>query len=207
MNVIIAGATGLVGSAIVSKLLANDEITKVYIIGRRNVKFSSQKLEFINSDLLNFNRFPDDVDVAVCCVGTTMKKAGSKEMFRHVDVDLVSSFARACKAQKIEVFSFVSALGANINSKLFYNRCKGEVEKNLRKTGFECLRVYRPSLLIGDRQEFRFGESLGIHLFRLLKWLPSSDVLGTEVKVLSEVIVSDILGPKSSGFKVISKFQ
>ena len=94
MNVIIAGATGLVGSAIVSKLLANDEITKVYIIGRRNVKFSSHKLEFINSDLLNFNKFPDDVDVAVCCVGTTRKKAGSKEMFRHVDVDLVSSFAK-----------------------------------------------------------------------------------------------------------------
>ena len=207
MNVIIAGATGLVGYTVLKKMLANDEISKVYIIGRRNVDLSSNKLEFIKSDLVSFNKFPDNVDAALCCVGTTIKKAGSKEAFRHVDVELVNSFAKQCKSQKIECFSFVSALGANLNSKIFYNRCKGEAEKLLRETGFSCLRVYRPSLLIGDRKEVRVGESIGIHLFKLLKWLPSADMLGTDVNILSEAIVSDILGPKSSGFKVISKFQ
>jgi uncharacterized protein YbjT (DUF2867 family) len=104
-----------------------------------------------------------------CCLGTTIKKAGSQEAFKRIDHTLVVTVAELTKKQGAEQFLVVSALGASKDSKVFYNQVKGEMESALQKLGYPCLRVMRPSLLLGPREEFRLGEKTAVILTPLLK--------------------------------------
>lgn len=144
MKSIVAGASGLIGSELI-KLLGEDVVT----IGR--APSSSLRVDFENLPEL------PRCDVAFCCLGSTIKKAGSQEAFFRIDHDYILSFAKACKADS---FLLVSALGADPNSKIFYNQVKGKTEEDLKKIGFKNLIIFRPSLLIGERQESRPGESV-----------------------------------------------
>jgi uncharacterized protein YbjT (DUF2867 family) len=99
-------------------------------------------------------------DVGLCCLGTTIKKAGTKELFFKVDHDYVVNFAKLCRSSGAKKFIVVSAMGADSNSSVFYNQVKGQMEKALEGLGFESLVILRPSLLLGDRSEVRRGESL-----------------------------------------------
>jgi uncharacterized protein YbjT (DUF2867 family) len=105
---------------------------------------------------------------AFCCLGTTIKKAGSQEAFRAVDHDAVLAFARAAKRAGVRRFLVVTALGADARSSVFYNRVKGEAEQALQALGFESLVILRPSLLLGDRAESRPGERAAIVASRVL---------------------------------------
>jgi uncharacterized protein YbjT (DUF2867 family) len=97
-----------------------------------------------------------------CCLGTTIKKAGSQENFSKVDFSLVVDMARVMKERGAEQCIVISTMGANSTSKVFYNRIKGEMEEALKRLDFPCLRIIRPSLLLGHREEFRFGEKVAI---------------------------------------------
>ena len=101
------------------------------------------------------------VDTVVCALGTTIRQAGSQEAFRLVDHTLVLEIARLARAQGARHFLVVSALGADPASRVFYNRVKGEMERDLAALGFDAVTVARPSLLLGERAEFRLGERLG----------------------------------------------
>ena len=107
------------------------------------------------------------VDAVFCCLGSTIKQAGSQAAFRVIDHDLVLTAASAAKAAGAGHFLVISALGADPASGVFYNRVKGEMERDLQQLGLAKLSIFRPSLLAGSRQEFRFGERLGL----LLAWL------------------------------------
>lgn len=96
-----------------------------------------------------------------CCLGTTIKVAGSKEAFYKVDYTYVIESARIAKSMGVAGFSVVTAMGSNSKSRIFYNRVKGEVEASLQSLGFPSLQIFRPSLLIGERKEFRRGEKIG----------------------------------------------
>jgi uncharacterized protein YbjT (DUF2867 family) len=169
MKCIVVGGTGLIGSHLVADLLKDDRVENVASVVRsiqplRKSKLSGLKIDF---DVLDRTALPK-ADVALCALGTTIKKAGSQEAFYKVDHDYIVGFARACKNNGVEKFIVVSALGANAQSRIFYNRVKGETENDLKKLGFKSLAILQPSLLLGKRQESRPVERLGILLSPIL---------------------------------------
>jgi len=159
----IAGATGLIGGKLVDALLADDAFGRVVTVGRRPLEKSHPKLTQVTVDFakLDAGALPEVTD-AFSTLGTTMKRAGSREAFRAVDHDAVLAFARAVKARGALRFYVVTALGADAGSWSFYNKVKGEVEEGLRAIGFESLAILRPSLLLGERSESRPGERAAI---------------------------------------------
>jgi uncharacterized protein YbjT (DUF2867 family) len=160
-NVLIAGATGLIGKELVSLLIRSEHYNSVHIVIRRPYNLQHRKISSYIVDFENLHDFkPDAVihDVYIC-LGTTMKKAGNKTNFKKVDYDYVVSVAKWAKENNVEKLAIVSSIGAGSNSKsTFYLRVKGQVEQALQDLGFRNLIILRPSLLLGKREEFRFGE-------------------------------------------------
>jgi uncharacterized protein YbjT (DUF2867 family) len=153
----LAGGSGLVGGELLRLLLGDTSCTEIVSFGRRvlpieHAKLVQEKLEFSNPASLTSREAPD---VAFCCLGTTLKKAGSREAFRAVDYDAVLTFAHAARRRGARAFLHVSSLGANPRSRHFYYSVKGEVEVALEKVGFDSLFALRPSMLDGDRPERR----------------------------------------------------
>lgn len=191
MEIWVAGSTGLVGASLLEQLLGQPEVTQVTALVRRPHWAPRPKLTELVVDFDQLEGSPAlagrPVSHAACCLGTTIKKAGSQAAFRRVDFDYVLGFARAARQAGARSFLLVSALGANATSSVFYNRVKGEVEDALAELGFPALHILRPSLLLGERAEHRPGERfasalgrpLGHLLFgRLKKYAPieGSDV-------------------------------
>lgn len=165
---VVLGATGLVGSFVTEKLLDNPDYQKVVIVGRKTSGRQHPKLE---EHLIDFDRMEEfsmlfEADDLFCCIGTTMKQAGSKEAFRNVDYEIP---ARAARLARIHTHQFllVSSVGANPQSSNFYLRTKGEVEKTVMETGPESIHILRPSFLLGPRKEKRGGEAIGKFFSRL----------------------------------------
>jgi len=161
--ILLFGATGLVGSATLRRLLADDAFTRVVTLTRRPIQGGARpKLEARVGDLEALDTVADAfaVDAVICALGTTIRQAGSRERFRAVDHDIPLSAARLAKAHGAGHFLYVSSLGADPRSRNFYLRAKGDLEEALRGVGFSRLTIVRPSLLLGDRQEFRLGERL-----------------------------------------------
>lgn len=165
---IVAGGTGLVGGELVQELLIDPSWSKVYLLVRKPLEWTHSKLELILTDWEKLPEFPQGVTDAFCTLGTTIGKAGSKENFKKVDLEYPSSFAKVCKKKGVKSFFIVTALGADPNSFAFYNQVKGEVETEISKLGFETLGIFRPSLLEGDRKEFRLAEKIGSKLAFLI---------------------------------------
>ncbi len=172
MKSLIAGATGLVGGHLLKLLLNNESVERVISIGRRPSGLSTGKLQHIS---MNFDTIPKQLDfsaeTAFCCLGTTIKKAGSQEEFRRVDHDYVIAFARLAQRAGVKRFLVISALGADPKSKIFYNRVKGEMEASITSMGFPSSAFFRPSLLLGERAEKRLLEHLAVSLYPLYKYL------------------------------------
>jgi uncharacterized protein YbjT (DUF2867 family) len=159
---LIVGATGLVGGYVLRRLLAHSRYSRVEILVRRESPIRDPKLtqrivDFASLDVLGIA--PDEV---FCCLGTTIRKAGSEEAFRRVDYDYPLTLARLAKAVGADKFLLVSALGADPKSAVFYNRVKGEVEHAIAAVGLPAAYFFRPSLLLGPRAENRSGEKIGI---------------------------------------------
>lgn len=159
---LILGATGLVGGELLDQLLDDPSYERVVVITRRPTGRTHAKLDEQVFELAHIERHADVFAVhhIFCALGTTIRQAGSQERFRHVDHDSVLMAARAGRARGARHFLVVSSLGANPKSRVFYNRVKGEVENDLRALVYPSLTLARPSLLLGDRDEFRFGESI-----------------------------------------------
>jgi uncharacterized protein YbjT (DUF2867 family) len=166
MKAAIAGATGFIGSQLLELLKDDAVIGSVQVLSRRPLDLPT-KFTVIQGDLLQ-PALTGPLDVAFCALGTTMAVAGSKEAFYRVDHDLVLTFAKAAKAQGAEKFVLVSSIGADVGSSNYYLKVKGEAESDLRALGFRSLIILQPSLLMGERREFRFGERVGQGAMSLL---------------------------------------
>ena len=164
-TVILLGATGLVGGHLLQGLLQDDSCGKVVTLTRSPVAigFDAQKLDARIVDFDRPDRWRDQIvaDQIICALGTTIRKAGSRQAFRRVDFDYPLSVAQAARNLGCRHFLLVSAMGANPHSRFFYNRVKGELEAALLTLEFESLSIFRPSLLLGDRKDFRLGEAVG----------------------------------------------
>ena len=170
--VLVAGATGLVGQEILSALLADKTVAAVHCVGRRAPGVRHAKL---TAHVLELNALPalPKVDECFIALGTTIKVAGSQAAFRAIDLDAVVAVARAALSSGATRLGVVSAMGADAQSRVFYNRIKGEMEQSLTRMGFGSLVIARPSLIDGDRtalgQSERAGEGVGLLLARRLR--------------------------------------
>jgi uncharacterized protein YbjT (DUF2867 family) len=170
---LIAGSTGLIGSQLLQLLLTDDYYGRVKAISRKPLEITHPKLENI---VLDFDRLTEHhdklkADDVFCCLGTTIKKVKTKEKFRKVDFDYPVELAKLTKANGAEQYLLVSALGADKHSKIFYNQVKGEVEEAIGQIGFKSYHIFRPSLLMGDRNEIRSGEEAGKVFFKYFGFL------------------------------------
>lgn len=161
-NALIAGATGLVGSALLHQLLADDHYEKIIVLTRKPLEIVHPKLVQQHPD---FNKiemlkpgFP--VDDVFCALGTTIKTAGSQDAFYKVDYTYVVNLGKWCEANGVKRFMIVSAMGADAKSGIFYNRVKGEMEESVNQFNITHKMIFRPSLLMGNRTEKRTGEKI-----------------------------------------------
>jgi uncharacterized protein YbjT (DUF2867 family) len=168
-SALVAGASGLVGGFVLEALLESPLYREVCSLGRRALPQQHPKLTQRTVDFARLENEPlPAADDAFCCLGTTIKKAGSQEAFRAVDHDAVLAFAQAARKAGARRFLLVSALGADARSRMFYNRVKGEAEEHLQRLGFESLVHLRPSLLLGERAENRPSERVAIVVAKAL---------------------------------------
>ena len=181
-TVLLAGASGLIGRALLEALLAPTRSERVVVLARRPLASERTRDARVSVRVGDMAALAADARGArdVCiALGTTIKVAGSEAAFRAVDFDLVVAIARAARSAGARRLAVVSALGADARSRVFYNRVKGEAEQALATLGYESLVIARPSLLLGDRaalgQPTRRGEVLAARLLGpVLGWVPAS---------------------------------
>ena len=210
---LISGTSGLVGMQLLHQLLRNPAYSYVISVGRRSLALKHEKLLQIDGDMpkLTSWTWEDKINAqslggayqtlvldlqekkvtvhAFCSLGTTIKQAGSKDKFYAVDHDLVLEFASWAKKLGASKFLYVSSMGANANSSIFYNKVKGETEGDLKVIQFAYLGLFRPSLLLGTRHEFRFGEQVVTFFMTPLTWLK----LGKNIRPIRDHVVAKSL--------------
>lgn len=191
-SAVVAGGTGLVGKTLLQLLGADPNYDRVTSLARRQVSTPpgvvTQQVDFERLD--EFALPP--VDDAFCCLGTTRRAAGSDAAFRRVDFDYVVAFAQLAKRAGAQRFLLVSSLGASADSSLLYPRTKGEVEAAVEAIGFATVVIVRPSLLLGDRTERRFGERVAIGASKLIGPLlvgPLRRYAPTDASVVAKTLV------------------
>jgi uncharacterized protein YbjT (DUF2867 family) len=169
---LLAGATGLVGRELLPLLLDDGDIAEVLVLARRAIPTPHPKLQ---QGIVAFDQLQDfvlpQVDDFYCCLGTTIRAAGSQQAFRDVDLVYPLTIARMAIAAGATRCFFVSAMGADETSRVFYNRVKGEAERELMRVEMRTVYAFRPSLLAGRRTEFRPGERVALAFARPLAFL------------------------------------
>jgi uncharacterized protein YbjT (DUF2867 family) len=169
---LVAGATGLIGQQLVQSLLDDPYYEKVKAISRKPLNIQNSKLENLILDYDTLSQHTGlKADDVYCCLGTTIRVAKTKEAFRKVDFDYPLTLAQTAKEQGASQFLLVSALGADKNSSIFYNKVKGEVEESIRQVSYRSTHIFQPSLLLGDRKEQRSGEGAATTFFKVFGFL------------------------------------
>ncbi len=167
---LVVGSTGLIGRELIALLLADERYTVIALV-RKPLAVIHKRLIQVT---FNFDH-PDPTAVAAdeifCCLGTTIKVAGSKPAFYRVDFEYVLSVAQTGFSNGVKKFALISSMGANKNSGIFYNQTKGAIEEAVTRIGYESIFIFRPSILLGQRTEFRLGEMIGKVLMRTFDFL------------------------------------
>lgn len=173
-SAVVFGATGLVGKELISALIDEPGFERITAVARNQLLLTKPKLKHIK--LSDFTRLPDikeslKADCFFCCIGTTIKTAGSKEAFRKVDLEIPKSIARLAEDLSVPSLVVISSIGANADSSNFYLQTKGEMEREVREIFHGNLKIVRPSLLMGNRDEFRLGEKGSVAFMKGFGWL------------------------------------
>lgn len=208
---LVAGGSGVVGARLLRHLLDDPRVGRVTAVGRRPLSERHARLVSVVADVTDAASIgrvcPDEVDVAVCCLGTTMRQAGSQAAFRAVDHDAVVAFADAAKRHGAQRFVLVSSMGANAASSNFYLRTKGEAEDDVEKRGFPSFVTARPSILDdeGARRDRRLGEKLGLAVMGLLAPVvgPQSRYAAIKADVVARALVRLAFEPPGARSRVV----
>ena len=200
-NVLLIGASGLIGSELVQLLLRDDKIKSVKVFVRKTLAITDQKLIEILVDFEDLEDFKHEFqgDSLFCCIGTTRKKTPDLAAYKAIDYGIVLSAANLARSNQVPQVHLVSAIGAAVSSKIFYNRLKGEIEKDVIKLDFPTTVIYQPAMLIGKRSESRPAE------FIAQKLMPFFDVFllgkaqkyhSIEAKKVAESMLENFHKPK-----------
>ena len=159
---LLVGATGLVGGFVLEQLLEDAYYDSVVVLSRKSLQLQHTKLKEVLVNFDQLENYTNDIkaDVVFCCLGTTIKAAGSQEAFKKVDYEYPLRVAEIAKQNDASAFLIVTALGAAKSSIIFYNRVKGEVEEAIGNLHFDAFHILQPSLIIGERKESRSGEGI-----------------------------------------------
>jgi uncharacterized protein YbjT (DUF2867 family) len=159
---LLVGATGLVGGFVLEQLLEDAYYDSVVVLSRKSLQLQHAKLKEVLVNFDQLENYTNDIkaDVVFCCLGTTIKAAGSQEAFKKVDYEYPLRVAEIAKQNDASAFLIVTALGAAKSSIIFYNRVKGEVEEAIGNLHFDAFHILQPSLIIGERKESRSGEGI-----------------------------------------------
>ena len=167
-HILLAGATGLTGEHLLDRLLNEPTVSRVLAPTRRPLAEHAHLENPVGDLLALLPTLSGQVDIAYCCLGTTIKEAGSQEAFRAVDLDLVVAFGKRARELGARHLLVVSAVNADPDSSVFYSRIKGEMEQALRAQDWPQLTLARPSLLVGNRPETRWAEQLAAPIAKLI---------------------------------------
>lgn len=170
---IVLGATGLTGRILVDKLLVENTFDEIKLFSRSTSKRKNPKIKEYLIDLFALENSASDfkADVVFCCIGTTKAKTPDKEMYRKIDYGIPVTAAKLCKQNQIDTFLVVSAMGADANSKVFYNKTKGEMERDVLQYKIPNTYVLQPSLIGGSREEKRPGERFAQMMMGIFSFL------------------------------------
>lgn len=176
--VVVLGGTGLIGSSLVGLLCQDQNVAEIRILTRRPLLFEHPKIKVFETNLSQPDASIFEHAAALyCCIGTTKKKTPNQNAYRLIDHGMTLAAAGAAKKAGVQEVHLVSAIGANSQAKIFYNRLKGEIEKDILELTFDRTFIYQPALLIGDRQEKRFGEKLAQWISPLLDSILNQKVM------------------------------
>ncbi len=162
-NVLLLGASGLVGSNVLTELLAHDQVGQITILVRNSLQLTHPKLTQVRTDFTDLSALDSigSVDALFCCIGTTRKKTPDLVQYKAIDYGITMEVARRAKQLGCKQIHLISSVGANAKSSNFYLKIKGEIEEGIQTLGFETFLIYRPSMLIGARNESRPAEKIG----------------------------------------------
>lgn len=203
-QVLLTGATGLVGGHLLRMLLNAPDIKSIAAPTRRPLTDISGVFNPHDPQLTDaLGQVVDPVDIVFCCLGTTRREAGSKEAFVHADYTLVIDTALVGKKLGAQHMLVVSAMGANAHSPFFYNRVKGEMEEALIAQQWPRLTIARPSMLVGEREKKRAGETLLAPLFSLLP----GNLKSIDARDVASALLAEALSPAQEGVRILSSSQ
>ena len=206
-HVLVAGATGLTGSSLVEQLVQSNEVSVVYVLQRKESHYTSPKIKVIlindiSAEIEKLNEC-ESVSWVYCCLGTTIKNAGSKSAFEKVDFDYVLSLGKWASRNQVAGFSLVSAKGASIKSMIHYNEVKGRIEKALMDLNFKYLHIFRPSLLLGNRIEKRPGEETARKIFSKINFILPAFLKGVKIEILAQHMIQKSGELDKTGIRII----
>lgn len=193
MKAIIIGATGLTGSLLTEKLLADPDYSEVITLVRQPTALQHPKLTQVKVDFADKKALEKELrgEVLFCCIGTTIGKAGSQERFLEVDYDIPVTCATIAAANQVGKMVLISSIGADARSGNFYLKTKGRVEEALSQLPFKALHIFQPGVLMGNRLEKRPAERIAIvlsPLINLLLWGPMAKYRGIDIAVLTQAM-------------------
>lgn len=191
---VVFGASGLVGSHVVQKLLAEEAFTTVRILVRKQLPFEHPKLEQQIVDFANYEEYKNKIgkgDCIFCCIGTTKAKVkGDEAEYRKIDFDIPVNAARFGSEAGFQQYLLVSAMGANSKSRIFYSRLKGEVEEVIGTFPFAGYHIFRPSFLLGNRKEMRMGELISKKISGIFSFLIPSNYKPIDANEVATAMVN-----------------
>ena len=194
-NVALFGSTGLIGGEVLKLLINDDYYETINVITRKKVNVQSKKIKNYIIDFTNPDGYKKVIkkgDVVIASIGTTQSKVNfNKTKYRKVDYDILLNIARVCKSNQASSFCFVSSAGANEKSKNFYLGLKGEIENSIMHLALKSCLIFRPSLLIGKRNEFRFGENIAQKIMPLFSFLMKSNYKPIKATDVAKSIVNE----------------
>ncbi len=196
-TVVIVGATGLTGNALLNELIQAQEVSEIRIFVRRNIDGLPEKVKQFVTNFQDLSAIKEHVigDVIYCCVGTTRKKTPDLTDYRNIDFGINIGMAKLAKENGIPTVHLISAIGASTKSRIFYSKLKGEIEEAMKELQFTNCYIYQPGILIGSRTESRPFEFIGQKLmlfFEGLRLLPKNEYHSIRVEIIAKSMVKTL---------------